>query len=131
MCSGRESVTCHQSIYLGLLYQTGRGVQQDALTALRLYLLAAEKGNPKAAVHLAQLFRGGAGLKPDHALAYMWLRVAADWGEDVQEALRNEAASLNESQTIQASQRAADWINRHRLNAESPTLTSSIADAVE
>lgn len=101
------------------------------MTALRLYLLAAEKGNPKAAVHLAQLFRGGAGLKPDHALAYMWLRVAADWGEDVQEALRNEAASLNESQTIQASQRAADWINRHRLNAESPTLTSSIADAVE
>jgi hypothetical protein len=50
-------------------------------------------------------------------------RVATEWVQDVQGALRSEAAFLSENETMQASQRAYERVSRHQLSAESPALT--------
>ena len=113
---------------LGVLYQSGQGISQDIMSALRLYLLSAGNGNAKAAVNLAKVFHGSASLKPDHVLAYMWLKVAADWGEDVSEALRAEGALLNDRELAKGNRDAADWISQHRVNSSSTNLSSSLLE---
>jgi TPR repeat protein len=62
---------------LGLLYENGRGVQQDMQQAAGWYVRAADLGHPKAAMKLAYLFReGGPGLKPDGRLAVSYFEKA-------------------------------------------------------
>jgi hypothetical protein len=53
-------------------------------------------------------------------------RVATEWVQDVQGALRSEAAFLSENETMQASQRAYERVSRHQLSAESPALTRGL-----
>jgi TPR repeat protein len=97
------------------------------MAALRLYLLAAGNGNAKAAINLAKMFHGGVALKPDHLLAYMWLRVAAHWGENLGGALRSEEESLSKEEILRANEKAASWLAQHRLGSGSSSLTSSLA----
>jgi hypothetical protein len=111
------------------MYQSGHGVPQDTVRALRLFLLAAENGNMKASINLAKTFHLGIGVKPDAAMSFMWLQVAAEGGEDVGEALRTTSLEISERQLDQARRQALAWRAQHHLEVAPSTVASSDARA--
>ncbi len=65
---------------LGVMYDLGRGVEQDDAKALIWYQLAAEQGYVHAQYNLGVMYDVGQGVEPDDALALMWYRKAAEQG---------------------------------------------------
>ena len=57
---------------LGVLYNDGRGVQQDYAAAALWYRKAADQGHAGAQCNLAILYNHGTGFAQDHAEAIMW-----------------------------------------------------------
>lgn len=66
--------------YLGLLYETGRGVDVDIDTAVRWYKKAAEAGHGKAAYRLALLARQSDTPPAEPATVLSWIKKAAEGG---------------------------------------------------
>jgi uncharacterized protein len=63
--------------YLGFMYETGRGVPQDYLTAAYWYRRAANQGETTAQYRLGLLFDKGQGVVQDYIEAHKWLNLAA------------------------------------------------------
>jgi TPR repeat protein len=63
--------------YLGFMYETGRGVPQDYLTAAYWYRRAANQGEVNAQCRLGLLFDKGLGVTQDYIVAHKWLNLAA------------------------------------------------------
>lgn len=63
--------------YLGIMYENGRAVPQDAGQAAIWYRRAADQNLAKAQYYLSRLYSDGRGVAQDDALAVMWLRRAA------------------------------------------------------
>lgn len=61
----------------GARYERGDGIEQDLRKALQLYCRAADRGEPKAALQLGQLYAFGRGIHRDRELAAAWFHVAA------------------------------------------------------
>ena len=72
---------------LGVMYLTGRGVQQDYSAAALWFRKAAEQGYALAQSNLGTLYRDGQGVAQDDTEAVMWFRKAADQGDAVAEFL--------------------------------------------
>lgn len=82
---------------LGLLYETGRGVAEDAAQAADWYERAALQGVTQAQFNLALLHQTGRGVEKDGTEALYWLEVAARHGEGAeQEQAADAAAQLAE-----------------------------------
>jgi TPR repeat protein len=102
---------------VGLLYETGQGVERDYGQAASWYKKAAEAKYPPAMMDLALLFENGRGMERDYAQAAAWYKQAAaaknvdamnhlgylyenGWGvnQDYAEAMRwyRQAAELND-----------------------------------
>jgi len=62
--------------YLGLMYETGRGVPQDYLTAGYWYHRAANQGETTAQFRLGLLYDKGLGVVQDYIEAHKWLDLA-------------------------------------------------------
>ncbi len=62
---------------LGVLYDLGDGVAQDAATALRWYRKAADAGLPDAELNVAVMYDSGRGTPRDAAAAAQWYARAA------------------------------------------------------
>src|SRR5207244_487910 len=60
-----------------VMYETARGVPQAYAESLRLYRLAANRGNPFALNNLGLMYRDGRGVPRDDVQASMWLNLAA------------------------------------------------------
>ena len=65
---------------LGVRYEYGRGVPQDAAEAARWYRLAAEQGHNAAQFRLGVRYANGDGVPKDDAEAVRWLRLTAEQG---------------------------------------------------
>ncbi len=63
--------------YLGFMYETGRGVPQDYLTAAYWYRRAANQGESTSQYRLGLLFDKGQGVVQDYIEAHKWLNIAA------------------------------------------------------
>ena len=63
---------------LGVKYDTGEGVPQDAAEAVRWYRLAAEQGLASAQNNLGVMYGDGLGVPQDAAEAVRWYRLAAE-----------------------------------------------------
>src|SRR5688572_21463932 len=50
----------------------------DLASALRVWMPAAEAGDPEAQTNVGEIYERGLGLPPDHALAAQWYQKAAD-----------------------------------------------------
>jgi TPR repeat protein len=72
---------------LGVMYVTGRGVQQDYSAAALWFRKAAEQGYALAQSNLGTLYRDGRGVAQDDTEAVMWFRKAADQGDALAEFL--------------------------------------------
>ena len=66
-----------QDRHLGLMYEQGAGVPQDAAAATRLYRLAAERGDAQALYNLGKMYENGTG---DYAEAARLYQLSADNG---------------------------------------------------
>ncbi|MDA0787145.1 MAG: SEL1-like repeat protein, partial [Proteobacteria bacterium] len=62
---------------LGVLYDSGRGVEADPVEALIWFHSAAEKGHGRAQYALAAAYAAGRGIARDSDMALKWLRRAA------------------------------------------------------
>ena len=65
---------------LGVMYDTGEGVQQDYQEAVRWYQRAAEQGHAQAQYTLALMYSSGTGVTQDTREAARWYRLAAEQG---------------------------------------------------
>jgi len=66
--------------YLGMAYQTGRGVDIDIVKAAELYRKAADKGHAVSQFRLGNLYARGQGLARNDVAAANWLTKAARQG---------------------------------------------------
>lgn len=62
--------------YLGLMYETGRGVRQDHATALTWFRKAAAQGYAGPQNNLGLMYERGRGVRKDVVRALMWYTVA-------------------------------------------------------
>jgi len=65
---------------IGMLYEQGRGVEQDASLAVAWYRRAADQGLATAQSNLARMYDRGLGVAQDGAEAAVWYRRAAEQG---------------------------------------------------
>jgi TPR repeat protein len=65
---------------IGMLYEQGRGVEQDASLAVGWYRRAADQGLATAQSNLARMYDRGLGVAQDGAEAAVWYRRAAEQG---------------------------------------------------
>ena len=65
---------------LGFRYNTGQGVPQDYVEAVRWYRLAADQGYATAQANLGVMYADGQGVPQDYVEAVRWYRLAADQG---------------------------------------------------
>lgn len=65
---------------LGVMYDEGDGVPQDAAEAVRWYRRAAEQGDADAQYYLGLMYDWGEGVPEDDAEAVYWFRQAAEQG---------------------------------------------------
>ena len=66
--------------HLGVMYDAGQGVPQNAGNAFRWYLNAAELGHKQAQYNVAVMYNEGRGTALNPALALQWFRKAAQQG---------------------------------------------------
>jgi TPR repeat protein len=65
---------------LGIMYETGRGVEPDAKRALELYTLSADQGHARAQFNLGYMYEKGQGVEPDAKRALELYTLSADQG---------------------------------------------------
>jgi len=63
---------------LGLMYDAGRGVQQDDKTAVMWYTKAAEQGDADAQSILGFMYASGQGVQQNDKTAVIWYTKAAE-----------------------------------------------------
>ena len=67
-------------VYLGYIYETGDGVEQDGAKAVEWYTKAADLGDSDAMNSLGYMYETGNGVEQDGAKAVEWYTKAADSG---------------------------------------------------
>ncbi|MCF6226826.1 MAG: sel1 repeat family protein [Xanthomonadales bacterium] len=114
---------------LGLLYDTGEGVQQSYPDAARWYKLAAAQGDAHAQFNLALFYDNGKGMPADNIKAAHWYRQAAEQG--IRDAQYNLALMFDEGVGIAKNDaEAARWYRkaaeRIRIDCESEAIHNLI-----
>jgi len=66
---------------VGLMYETGRGLPQDFMSASYWYRRAAEQGYPRAQELLGLMYDKGRGVGSNYIMAHKWLNLAASGAE--------------------------------------------------
>ncbi len=84
----QEHVGAH--FLLGSMYHVGEGVSQNFQKAVKLYKIAAEKGNNAAQFFLGNMYSLGLGIQQDYVLAYTWYSISLSNGLEEAEAKLNE-----------------------------------------
>jgi uncharacterized caspase-like protein len=68
-------------VYLGVMYENGKGVGKDYSKAASLYRKAADQGAISAQTGLGRLYDFGLGVRKDYAKAVFWYSKAANQGD--------------------------------------------------
>lgn len=81
MKSYAENGHAEAQYYLGIMYDDGKGVEQDSAQAAQWYRRAAENGMAAAQCNLAGMYETGDGVPTDYIQAKKWYRLAAEQGD--------------------------------------------------
>ncbi len=91
---------------LGVMYAQGRGVEQNNMTSLKWYKLAAEQGQKYSQNRLGFIYAKGIGVIQDYIRAHMWYNISASqgvedskWGRDYV-AHRMTAGDISKAQEL-------------------------------
>jgi uncharacterized protein len=97
-------------VFLGYLYETGQGVQQNFSRAAQWYWKAAEHGNAVAQYQLGNMYHLGKGVSQNYILAYMWLDLAAEGGNpNAKEIRRLIASKMSVAEIADAKRKSEEW----------------------
>jgi uncharacterized protein len=100
----------HAQVFVGYLYETGQGVQQDFSQAFQWYWKAAEQGNPIAQYQLGTMYHLGKGVSQNYVMAYMWLELAASRGYGTAREIRRVVAGkMDPADIAEAKRMAEEW----------------------
>ena len=92
---------------LGVLYSSGKGVEQDYTEAARWYRMAAEQGVAIAQFNLGGMYYTGSGIAHDYVLAHMWYNIASANGSKLAALHRSDAQGrMTREQVADAQARA-------------------------
>jgi TPR repeat protein len=95
---------------LGVLYENGRGVEQNNEEAARLYGLAARQGHANAQRSLGAMYGNGWGVDRDLSEAYVWFSLSAAQGNDESIEFRDIAAfRLSAEALLEARRRSGTY----------------------
>ncbi len=86
---------------LGMMHLEGKGVQQSDSEAVRLWRLAADKGDASAQINLAMMYRDGRGVQQSDSETARLLRLAVDQGNAI--AQNNLATMYRDGRGVQQS----------------------------
>lgn len=102
---------------LGLMYQTGRGVDANARRSIWWFERAARQGHAEAQLNLCYMYANGDGmLRPDLVQAHAWCNIAAGRfppgsRRDLAVAARDEiAGEMSADDLTDARRRAFNWV---------------------
>ena len=103
---------------LGTRYETGIGVPQDTVEAVRWYRLGADQGHPGSLWNLGTMYSYGLGVPQDDVQAHLWtsLTVSRATGALWQKAVRARdrvAARLTPDQLVKSELLAREWQSTH------------------
>jgi uncharacterized protein len=97
-------------VFVGYLYETGQGVQQNYPRAAQWYWKAAEQGNPTAQYQLGNMYHQGKGVSQNYSRAYMWLDLAAARGNlNAKEIRRIVAGKMTPAEIADAKRMVEEW----------------------
>lgn len=101
--------------YLGLMFETGRGVPQNYTEAAMWYRRAAEQGDSLAQYSLGLLYDRGQGVPQDVVEASKWLNLAAaaapPRAREARVRIRDAVTSkMTRGEIAQARLRALEWV---------------------
>ncbi len=65
---------------LGVMYDNGRGVEEDDVQAFRWFSLAADQGHASAQYNLGTMYADGEGIEANADMAVQWYRRSAEHG---------------------------------------------------
>jgi uncharacterized protein len=92
---------------LGLMYQTGRGVPENYVEAVKWYRLSAEQGFAFAQLNLGLLYTGGDGVPENYLISYVWISVSAAQGNQSAKAVLDELKTILTNEQIAQGQTLA------------------------
>lgn len=92
---------------LGVSYDQGQGVAQDAKQAVVWYRKAAEQGFAAAQHNLGVMYLDGRGVPQDNSQAYVWLSVAVANGISGSSEFRDLVAKKLSKSQLEAMQKLA------------------------
>lgn len=92
---------------LGIMYDKGRGVNQDDAEAVKWFRLAAEQGLAEALFVLGSMYETGHGVSQDYVRAHMWYNIAASLVHDFAIEFRDFVADKMTADQIAEAQRLA------------------------
>jgi len=97
-------------IYLGFMYENGRGVAQDYVKAVGWYRKAANQGDRGAQSNLGLMYEEGWGVTQDFVQAHMWYNLAAARGsKDARKFRYDLAEKMTPAQIAEAQRLAREW----------------------
>ncbi|MEN0046611.1 MAG: toll/interleukin-1 receptor domain-containing protein [Bacteroidota bacterium] len=109
--------------YIGLLYDYGRGVEQDYQQAMIWYRRASDQGDAEAQCDIGFLYHHGRGVKQDWERAMIWYKKAADQGDA--RAQNNVGFLYNKGKGVEQDyQQAMYWY--HRAAGQSKTANYNL-----
>jgi len=113
---------------LGVMYDTGVGVEQNDEFALLWYQMAADKGHSRAQYNLALMYDAGQGVEQNNKMALRWYQQAAEQGHA--EAQYNLAVMYDQGQGVKQSDvEALKWYRK--AAAQNDTDAQRIIPIVE
>ncbi len=102
---------------LGFMYEEGRGVPLNSITAAKWYRKAAEQGHAVAQRSLGMKYKYGIGVQQDYVFAHMWFSLSAANGDRFATGMRSEIIiHMTPAQIADARNRKQKWIRRHKKN---------------
>ena len=101
---------------LGAMYETGQGVAEDDVEAVKWYRKAAEQGHATAQYNLGVMHANGRGVVQNYVLAYMWINLSRMQGdEDARKGMEMLVDRMTKEQIAEAQKMAREW-PAHRAN---------------
>jgi TPR repeat protein len=108
-----EQGDAYAQYFLGVMYDKGKGVPQDAVEAMKWFRKAAEQGHAKSQHSLGLMYADDEGVFQDDVEAYAWFAVAAANGlELAKDKLAMVKSRLNQDQLAVAQQRATQLFEK-------------------
>ncbi len=100
---------------LSTIYFRGDGIPQNLAESARLRKEAAARGHLQAQADLGSMYWDGKGVEKNLVLAYQWLGIAAQLGDDTApDTTKKVAAEMSSDQIREAAGYVKDWMEKNK-----------------